>query len=295
MLGSPDVVGCDGSEEQAIFEWGLRACVRQWTNMQAADAFASSVAPPAQPTQKATLRMHARGIGTMLQKPAETISAEDRERIELTLLGRQWGGPRPGSMGSGNDYRSWKALRAVQEDETPAFDGLPPVWVACFGDDIPSSPDWITWIGNDTVLLTDMASLRQAIATVGSDVCVVYGDNDSLVGENRSPEFKPDFDLELLLAQDYITPICAVRMSVFDRVPEDRVDLWSMLIDIALVRGPKAFLHDTENSRRCEGRHDAGGRGGRSGSPANRADRTVWRYDRRDGTPRSTGMSNGKT
>lgn len=245
MLGVPDVAGCDGNEEQAIYEWGLRARTRQWANMQAVDAFASSVAPPAQPTQKSMTRVQARGVGTWLQQSAETISAEDRERIELTLLGRQWGGPRPGMMGFENDYESWRALRAVQAGPSPVTDGLPAILYGRFGDEVvfpDRDANWVIW-RDDNVTITDYDALRRAIATADENVCVVYADNDSLIGETRAPEFKPDFDLELFLAQDYITPICAVRIDALDHTPTDRVDLWAMLVDTAVTRGRDAFMH----------------------------------------------------
>lgn len=244
MIGIPDVEGCDGNEEQALFEWGLRACARQWTNIQAVDAFASSVAPPAQPTQKTQLRMQARGTATWLQKPAETLSAEERERVELTLFRRQWGGPRPGSMGFGQDYESVDLLRRVRDEDAGMSEGLPTIEVLNFNHDesLLVFDRWITWIDN-SVAVTDMVALRQALATVDEDVIAVYGDHDSVIGGQRSPEFKPDFDLELLFAQDYVTPVCAVRADALDHVPTDRNDLWSMLVDIALVKGRRAFEH----------------------------------------------------
>ncbi len=240
MLGAPDVEGCDGNEEQAILEWGLRATTRQWKHMQVADGFASSLAPPAQPTQQAVLRLQARGFAQQLQTPSESLTAVEREAMELRMLRLQWGGPRPGAMGFDNDYESWAALRDVQSP-TPVSgqDSASRVLIRDF-DCAPdwSSNDWVVFV-TDAVVLRPHATqaLSDAIALVPASVDVVYADHEGLAGGKVFPEFKPDFDRELFFAQDYITPICAIRGSEIATAPLDRSDLYARLADIAVQPG----------------------------------------------------------
>lgn len=248
MLGAPDVAGCDGNEEQAIIEWGARAVLRDWKHIQAADAFASSLAPPPQNVQQQTLRLQARGYMERLRMPPEAFAPEEREEIELQLMGAQWGGPRPGSMGFGVDYASWKALTDAKAGSTalPMFrlsDALN-IQVRQFGETHERDPscEWTIWTD-------DKVTRYQHTLNVFADVCgkssgnvqVVYSDHDTVfLDGNISPEFKPDFDLELFLAQDYITPVCAVRS---DYPFEDRTALFEHIVGIAFKEGGKAFWH----------------------------------------------------
>jgi GT2 family glycosyltransferase len=249
MLGFPDVEGCGGNEEQAIMEWGLRAAMREWKHIQAADAFASSLAPPPQVTPGQNLRLQARGTLTRLQEPSDSLTVVDREIVELELLGMQWGGPRPGSMGFGTDYESWRALTEAKrpQPEPIKLGRLLHVCRVSFGDpdgimlrDVPGG--WTVW-EDDTVHLYDGALdvLMRACNSAGPDVKVIYSDNDSLYTDGKVlPEFKPDFDLELFMAQDYVTPICAVRS---EQVFDDRASLYAYVLDTALKHGVKAFAH----------------------------------------------------
>ena len=251
MLGAPDVTGCGGSEEQAILEWGLRAAMREWKHMQAADAFASSLAPPPQVTQGQSLRLQARGTATRLQSPPEAFTAAEREAVELELLAANWGGPRPGSLGFGTDYELWKALvsakrQADNEGLKLLLPGpMPVVSTVQFGG-APKPFGWLVHV-DDTIELDVGAldafaiAIQEAIVKSDSDVQVVYFDHESMFADGKlSPEFKPDFDLELFLAQDYITPLCAIRANI----PfSDRTALYAHVVDVALKHGRKAFHH----------------------------------------------------
>lgn len=255
MLGAPDVAGCDGNEEAAILEWGLRATARQWKHMQAVDAFVSSIAPPAPPAQTTVLRIQARGFASWLQQGGELLTAVEREDIELQLLSSQWGGPRPGMIGFGNDYESWSALRQIKHERDEqgmagdggGYDSENARLATCLPFGETTTTEWAVWY-DENVHFTDLALLSRvvrdcSIADINNIVSVIYADHDSDVGGTISPEFKPDFDKELFLALDYITPICAVRLSALDHTPIDRADLYEMILDIALVDGAKAFRH----------------------------------------------------
>lgn len=244
MLGAPDVDGCDGNEEHAIVEWGLRASMRQWKHMQAVDAYAASLAPPAQPSQQALLRLQARGYAQHVQAPVETLTDLEREDIELRMLRGHWTGPRPGSMGFGNDYNSWFDLYQVQNP----ISGLPEIparaVVRSFGSDETWPGDaWVIFTDSNTTLASGFSILFDAaIADVDEAVCVIYADHEGRIGTSRLPEFKPDFDRELFFAQDYVTQICAVRGSWIGQAPADRLELYSRILDVAVLPEPQTCI-----------------------------------------------------
>ncbi len=247
MLGIPDVDGCGGNEEQAILEWGLRAAMREWRHVQAADAFAASSNPPAMPGPHASLRLQARSLADKLRTPTESLSAEERERIEFDLLRRQWAGPHPGSMGFGTDYLAWKALRKARFPLAQGLwtllsglDDVQAIGGAHFGTDGPGR-EWTIW-HDESVTLTDDAFITFAgvIAKADPKVQVIYADHESVIGGTAVPEFKPDFDLDLFLAQDYVTPVCAVRGQ---SAVTDRYDLFGRILDVALKGERGSILH----------------------------------------------------
>jgi GT2 family glycosyltransferase len=244
MLGTPDVAGFGGVEEQAILEWALRASMRDWSHAQAGDAFASSLSRPPQVTQAQSLRLRGRGTIAKLQDPSETIAPEEREAIELELLASQWKGPRPASLGFGTDYASWKALTDAKRESTiPEWTAKPPILsVVPFDSKAFAAFGWLIHVDDSVELDHDvLAAFSVAISEGSPDVQVVYADHETRFPDGKIvPEFKPDFDLELFLAQDYVTPICAVRVN---QPFGDRAALFAHALDIALKHGAKAFVH----------------------------------------------------
>ena len=255
LVGFPDPAGCDGNEEQALMEWGLRLAAKGMRTVQAADAFAASATPPQPPSQKAAQRLQLRGYAQGLQGGAgEELSSRERIEAEMVLLRAQWAGPQPGTMGFGHDYASWSALRGdlppmVMPDDGN-FDQFGEVVVHPFGSPPAVLPlpetgwaiftdETVQWKENG--LATLAASLRDA----PDGVAVVYGDNE-FRGTSGAvyPDLKPDFDLELFLARDYVTPACAVRVSALGgATPGDRHALFAAILRIAEERGSAAIRH----------------------------------------------------
>jgi len=260
MIGLPDVAGC-GSEEQAIFEWSLQASARGWSVMQTPQAYGGSTAIPAQPTQAVQLRVNGRALVEVFKRiPAEELSADDRIRIESMLLKNSWGGPRPGMMGFDNSYATWTKLRAAQgvKSSAPCDCGFEVVLWSMDDSSMPeyvmSADDWVVFV-DDTIVLYDVAVFVETIkATVianagNEDLSIIYTDHDTLVGQNKNPELKPDFDFNLFLAQDYVTPICAIKRSKIreaqvwsdgdkEGLPTSRVDLYKIVLQIAVMHIP---------------------------------------------------------
>lgn len=250
-VGIPDPVGCGGNEEQSLMEWGLRALARGWRTMQAADAYAASESVPIAPSHAAGQRLQLRGYGNALGNlPVENLSKQERLDVELDMLRMRWAGPQPGMAGFGHDYASWSALKGDVPDPDYEKAAAASLFVAVFGaKDITS--EWVVFI-DDTVdwRVNGLATLRAACASAPDDVLVVYGDNEFRNTEGHVyPDFKPDFDLELFLARDYVTPICAVRvgyMSYTVGIPQNRTSLYSHVLAVAETHGAKAFQHIPE-------------------------------------------------
>jgi len=247
-LGIPDVEGCDGNAEQALLEWGLRAISRNWKHVQMPGAFAASSLPPPQPTQTAVLRLQARGLGEYLKPSVDALlPLEDRAELELGLLRATWGGPRPGTMGFDNSYESWSLLRQIQDD-LQKIDGQewksPAVCVRKFGAKKDWSDDAYVVFVDDTVQLKNAVWRFEEVLALSHKPLplILYGDNDTIIADKANPEFKPDFDLTLFLAQDYVTPVCAVDAEILTEVPSSRTELFQLILQTALQRGSR-FIH----------------------------------------------------
>lgn len=249
MLGIPDVKGSDGNEEQAIWEWGLLAAARDWDHVQAGGAYASSTVAPEQPSRQSLIRPQARGFGDLMKaEPERILTADARQKLETELLRRQWGGPRPGAMGFDNSYESWRLLRQVQD--TALLSKYSDVEQQTVQRNMGWAADWTEknkWIvfTDDSVTLQNNAIqwFDFAASQVSDDVMVIYADHESIIGDQRMPEFKPDFDQTLLIAQDYITPVCAIRAAFLTAAPVTKTDMFSIILDVFKQGGRTAFYH----------------------------------------------------
>ena len=249
-LGLPDVAGCSGNEEQALMEWGLRATVRGWKHVQAIGTYAGSTTIPEQPTPTAVMRLQARGLGEYLSNaPADSKLTEDeRAQLELRMLRMQWGGPRPGSMGFANDYAAWSQLRAVQsfaKTYNPRLQQAERVLVRSFGAEKDWPDDSYIIFVDDTVTLQDAVFWFEKTLdefTMRTPM-VLYADNETVTNGKKAPEFKPDFDPTLFLAQDYVSSVCAVQAGLLSEVPANRIELFRVLLYIWDNYGSKAFHH----------------------------------------------------
>ena len=249
MLGPPDVAGCDGHEEQAIAEWGMRATVRGLRTVQAADAFAACMMPAGQPTQKALQRVHLRGYSQAMQHGAgEALSKRERIEAEMDFLRMKWAGPQPGTMGFGFEYASWSALSGDLPGPSASGSNDALLTEVGFGDENAFAAAETGWIvfASDALewKIHGFAALWKACSDAPDDVLVIYADNDISEGNTIYPDMKSDFDLELFLARDYVTPVCAIRTSVLNGSPPvDRNTLFAIVLRIAEEHGSHAIGH----------------------------------------------------
>jgi GT2 family glycosyltransferase len=120
------------------------------------------------------------------------------------------------------------------------------VWLKHFGvawDDL----GWLVFVDENVTLKADaLASFDAAIEAAPPETLVVYADHDTRVGDQLFPEFKGKLDIEFLLAKDYVTPICAVKASLFTESPEDRSSLYAVVLKAALEHGADVFVHVPE-------------------------------------------------
>ncbi len=146
------------------------------------------------------------------------------------------------------DYDGWCFLTTLQD---PNLEGVgikdaPPICPRTYATekDWPEEA-WVLFIDDRVTLKPGWSYWFQLIAKVAGDAQVIYADHENVSRDGRRlPEFKPDFDLTLLLAQDYITPCCAVRASLLgDAVLTSSADLFKLLLDCAKTRGRAAFVH----------------------------------------------------
>jgi GT2 family glycosyltransferase len=244
-LGYPDVEGCDGNEEQAIMEWGLRAAQRGWKNMQAADAYAASLLPPMQPTQAAAQRLQLRGYAQS-GFAGESLTEQERADAELAFLRARWAGPQPGTAGFGHDYMSWSSLRG--DLPIPVQESVEPVSLSVLAFGTPTKDiltEWVVFV-DDTIEwhVNGLATLRAACADASQNVAVVYADNEFRAPDgNCYPDLKPDFDLELFLARDYVTSVCALRTNWMQGADiQNRTALFDFVLAVT-AREDMTFLH----------------------------------------------------
>lgn len=234
MLGAPDPAEGD---EAGILEWGLRGIPRGWRFVQAADAYAGAVVPPPAATPTLGQRMAQRGyVQFVARAQSEALPSAEREAVELALLRDHWNGVRPGVMGFANDYATWAQLRPKPDADacttlTASVRSIP------FGGAMPDdAPEWLIFYDDRvTFKPLGLGALVEACAKAGSEVTVIYADHEVRDGLSLSPDFKPDFDFDLLLARDYVTPVCAVRASYLDEVPSDRTSLYRHVLMCGLT------------------------------------------------------------
>lgn len=224
LLGSPDEVGMDGNAEAALVEWGVRASVRTYKHIQVLDSFIGSLAPPRGLTESMATRMKLKGGLAALQAQKPSLTQDERQAVELGLVVQQWTGPRPGIVPFGSDYATWAGLH--RERPLQMADNCK---LAVFGGSLPLS-EWLIFI--DPTLSLKPGAASQLIQAAGK-ANFVYADHDVVTPEGLQPVFKPDFDYELALATDYLTPVMAVRTSALARAPRDRLELYNWVLQQA--------------------------------------------------------------
>jgi GT2 family glycosyltransferase len=119
---------------------------------------------------------------------------------------------------------------------------------------VEQSPgEWICFLFSGDVLERDCFVSLLDLADVSGACEVLYADADSVdeKGECFAPEFKPDFDIDLLRSSDFFGNGCLLRTetirSALQLVSfEDFGFLYGLLLSIAERNGEAAFVHDSK-------------------------------------------------
>ncbi|MDA8252882.1 MAG: glycosyltransferase [Rhodospirillales bacterium] len=229
LLGAPDTAEGD---EAGLLEWGLRGTPRGWKLVQAADAYAGAIVPPPPATPSFGARIAQRGYAQFIgMAQSEALPATDREGVELSLLREHWNGVRPGLMGFPNDYPTWALLRGQAPATGMVPDGI--VTVLPFGvePDTAVGAEWVVFTDERVALKPHALSvLADACARADANVAVIYADHEVRDGDALLPDFKPDFDADLLFGRDYVTQVAAVRVQCLSDLPRDRLALYQHVL-----------------------------------------------------------------
>lgn len=75
--------------------------------------------------------------------------------------------------------------------------------------------DWVVFLDHDDTLTVDALYMTAREVVYHPSAKFIYSDSDKIGndGEYKSPYFTPDFSYELLLAQNYVTHLCAYRLA----------------------------------------------------------------------------------
>lgn len=108
-------------------------------------------------------------------------------------------------------------------------------------------------LGADSIMPRDALAAYAAhcVKAEGAGMPLLYGDQDEIVTHkpSKAPWFKPDWDADMILAQDYVSAACALPVDaaravrVDDSVP-DSCAVYALLLDLAIGGGhPVHHLH----------------------------------------------------
>ncbi len=109
--------------------------------------------------------------------------------------------------------------------------------------------DWIILMDPDDLLSEHALYLVAEAANSQPDAAILYSDHDHITatGQRVDPYFKPDWDYDLFLGQNYINPLCAYRGELVHRVGGIRegfggAQYWDFAFRI-LEAAPDAKVH----------------------------------------------------
>lgn len=240
-IGAPAVTDHRGNVDAALMEWSARAAMRRLHAVQMADMFCGAVQPPTPLDAASQARLKGRGYADMAQMPSEALPAERREAVETAFFRRRWSGLQPGLSGFGTDYVTWDALRPVLAGNS----GEGRINIIKPGEAPNRDIPWTLIQWKEVDLRPDALTRFAAVAREASpSTYFIYGDHEELdFGGNRASFFKPDFDYEYFLGNDYVTPICAVRTSI---LPEKPITTRLELFELVLRELERRMVKDTQ-------------------------------------------------
>ncbi len=125
----------------------------------------------------------------------------------------------------------------------------------CFSvlpDVLGEGDEWVIILRTLGAIEPDALTIIAYALNDRSHASLVYADSDLMVGTRRAtPYLKPEFDLDLLRSQDYLSDLVAYRADILRQLGQQRgLDwrLWLWNINLCVVEraGPKSVVHVRE-------------------------------------------------
>lgn len=153
--------------------------------------------------------------------------------------------------GTDPEAAGWSAVTAPPADREDAWlrEGI-----------AAASTPWLALLRHDAVLAPDALALVLAELRTHPKAALLYGDEDRLSerGARREPWFKPEFDPDLMLAQDYLGPLLVLRRDAVERAGspdaggagESAAATYALALQVAAAADPPGSRIDAEIVRR---------------------------------------------
>lgn len=260
MIGQPDFARW-GEPEIAILEWSIIAAARGFSNVVDTRTFipvTQTLDSTNDAVQQVSMRVSARWP---LQKADDDSLAKFRQELELKFFHDNYRAPLPESR---TDYMAWVRAndgmgpRSMQKCyEWFASEDRPTIDIIQYGsepltDEVlwANESEWKIFMPKDSIpSMVLMPAVVDAIANY-PEAEIFYGDHDYHTrGVRSGHDFKPNFDLHLLLSRDYVSQIMVVKSSLIKTyvqgLPIDpaSTQLHALAYETAFHHGPDTVQH----------------------------------------------------
>lgn len=226
VAGLPDT---DTPADVAVIEWSVRASTYSFKNIGFTGAY-TSVETPMQIDQVAANKYSMRMALRFPQQQVEDVGlAQFRQDLEIRFCREAFTFLQPQRQ---DDYAAWASLidtpgpraiaqmqdwlmmqpnaqlRLVQYDPYGTVEDL----LRTTEDAIDL--EWAMFIQHNAIMSPEALAIFVAAIQENPEATIIYADHDYIddKGHRAGHDFKPNFDLHLLLGRDYVTPVCAVRV-----------------------------------------------------------------------------------
>lgn len=224
MLGTPDFTAFT-TPELAIIEWSAGAAARGYKTVAApVYALTQPLNAKQSETETCAMRILSRWPQAETDMPALNKS---RQKVELRLHRDFYQTPP-----LGNDYPAWMSRHVIPGPKTleaatnwyseNTLDYSSVRYNAGSVDELGES-EWYLFSHRMTTLSALAPAWLSNTLADNPGAKIIYGDHDirNADGQIQQATFKSSFDLHLLLAQDYITPIVLVHGSLVKNLERD--------------------------------------------------------------------------
>lgn len=258
-VGMPDI-DAFSNVEIAILDWSCAVRSRGLKIGLCPSVFAVVANPQAiQPEemQSTAIRINARWP----QGQSDDAALKSlRESLELAFHRDHYRALPPQNRG---DYTVWANLCDTRGPESLAaaeawqlMDSVPrpTVSIINYPASVPQETlddsDWLFFVAATSKLAPDAMPLIHHAIEANPDAHMIYFDHDTIMpnGVRVAPDFKPNFDLHMLLSRDYVTQAIAVRKEAFEVIHPtvddvDETTLFQMVLHTVNLNGRDVIAH----------------------------------------------------